>query len=847
MPGLWGWLFMWFPRMTLPVLLSLSLVSSVARATVVVRRSAPTLVQEGSSLTVPFLIANNGTKPATAALQVQGIGVDVQAPQESVTIAPSAWYLAKVRAALKPGVDSGSVTCAFGSVAASVAVVRGVDLANRAWEWIPGSQGNTPDAAWLSDAAPGLIWLPLRPPVLWQNLGYSPCRVRFTIPSDWKGKPLHLVMGAVDDNDRTYLNGHEIGRTNGWDTPRNYALPGRYIRWGDVNTLVVIVENVNAGGGLYKPPFAIVCGSTWPSPLSAVQAAPRDRLPRRPAPGIIGKPLPLRPIHVENGVLRYPDGKEVALWGTNYYPQSWNQYVHLKRLGVDIKKAIRRDLADMKQMGVQAIRIHVFDREISDGHGNLIRNEHLDLLDYLVAECNRQSLYLMLTPIAWWGSPCAIPGSFSDRTSKPGMMFVPEALDAEERYLTQFLRHTNPYTRRALVHEPCLCALEIQNEPAYFTYGDMFADVYTPQGEAPEVVSHDKRVLRDLWAAWLRENDLTESEPNYHIFRYVLMRRYIARMESAIRSTGARQPIAVSSFGANDADIAEAIGDSSCDAITLSTYPGGWAQVNDGTNLLPTLPTMSLNAAYADKARIAYEFDAPATNTSCYLYPAIAAWLRSGEVQLACQFQYDSFYDARWNVDWAPHWLNLWYTPGKAVSFRAAGAGFASLPRGVSYKSPGDHLVVGPLATSFAHNTSIYADADLVCHSRQLHGWIPLKLPSAPIEVMGVGSSPYAEYSGTGSYTLRRRSRNIMDLTIRPDVELVGNSLAGSFQCPVANLLYHKQWFRLLVPGWQHATYYRWTNSRWRALPRCGTGVLLEPGVYCIVRDGVLPGGPPPR
>lgn len=819
---------------------------TLAKADVIVRRSAPVAFQDGASVMLPFVLVNSGSEAVRAHVEVRGAGVTAGLVDDIQTIAAGSWRLARVRAALQPEADRGTVTCSCGGSSASVGIIRGLDLADRTWEWIPGSQGNSVDPAWLAPKDHGAGWQPLGVPALWQNLGYSPCRVQFTVPEAWKGKELYLLMGAVDDNDVTYLNGVEIGKTNGWDVPRRYLLPSSVIRWGEANTLTVVVDNVNAGGGLYKPPFAIVAGPAWPAMEAETRpASGATQAPRRPPPGRVGLPHPLRPLHASGGVLRYPDGSEVALWGTNYYPQSWEQYVHLRQIGVDLKEAIRRDLDDMLQMGVQVIRIHVFDREISNDRGQLIRNAHLDLLDYLAAECDRRSIYLMLTPIAWWGSPSAIPASFSAETSKPGMMFVPKALDAEERYLKQFLEHRNPYTGRRLVDEPCLCALEIQNEPAYFTYGDLSSDVYASQGESAAVIRRDKEILRRLWAEWLEANKLDASAANFGAFRYLLMRRYLARMIGAIRSTGARQPIAVSSFGVNGEDIAQAIGDSACDAITLSTYPGGWGRVNDGTNLLPLLPPMHLDRAYANKARIAYEFDAPATNVSCYLYPAIAAWMRSGDVQIACQFQYDSVFDARWNVDWTPHWLNLLYTPGKAVSYRAAGAGFAALPRGVMYHPPSDHLVVGPLAASFRHNISIYSDGKLVCHSRTLKSWVPLRLPHEPSEIMGVGSSPYAEYSGTGAYTLRRRSLNVMDLTIRPDVELVGNSLAGSFQSPVANLVTHPQWFRLLLAGWERASFFKRSAGRWIAVPACRNGVLLTPGTYRIVRKNARPGAFP--
>lgn len=45
-------------------------------------------------------------------------------------------------------------------------------------------------------------------------------------------------------------------------------------------------------------------------------------------------------------------------------------------------------------------------------------------------------------------------------------------------------------------------------------------------------------------------------------------------------------------------------------------------------------------------------------------------------------FQYDSRSTAEWNTDWDAHYLNLLYTPGKAVSLLIGGQVFREIPRG---------------------------------------------------------------------------------------------------------------------------------------------------------------------
>ena len=80
----------------------------------------------------------------------------------------------------------------------------------------------------------------------------------------------------------------------------------------------------------------------------------------------------------------WPDGREVLGWGVNYYAGLSTGYMNIKRLGLDHKKQMDTDLAHLRLMGVDVIRLHVLDIEISDKKGNLIDNVHLDLLDYLL-------------------------------------------------------------------------------------------------------------------------------------------------------------------------------------------------------------------------------------------------------------------------------------------------------------------------------------------------------------------------------------------------------------------------------------------------------------------------------
>ncbi len=797
---------------------------------VVVRSSLPVVLYQAQPVPVPFLVLNAGDRAREVQMSFTCTGGTVQPSEQTVSLPAHGWRIVTATVTLPTEIDSARLVASADGSQVSVPVLRGIDLTQSEWRRKHVGVLNRSDPTYADPNRDDSTWEGLAVPSLFTDLQWTACRVRFTVPESWRGKRLRLYIAAVDDNDVTYLNGQQIGRTSGWDEPRDYAIPEELMRFGAENVLTVMVQNVYAGGGLYKAPLVLLATD---QPIVSPEAP--SQAPARPKPGIVGKPLPLRPMVVRDGVLYYADGGEVALWGVNYYPQSWYQYVNMKRLGVDMKATIRQDLDHLQLMGIDIVRIHVFDREISDGQGNLVDNEHLELLDYLVSECNRRGIYMMFTPIAWWFSPNQRADSFSAHTTKPGMMFVPEGKRAAANYLQQFLTHVNRYTGRAYKDEPCVVLLEVMNEPAYFVYQDLFSASYTPQGEPPELIERDRDTFRRLWNEWCARNGFTESAAYFPLFRYELMRQYTREMVDAIRSTGAKQPIAIAFFGGADRELVQAIGDSECDAITIpAVYPGGWERVNDGVNFLPQTEPMTLPDEFARKARLEYEFDTPGTNVSCYLYPALAAHFRSGEVQVACQFQYDSVSTARWNSDWPAHWLNWLYTPSKTVSFMIAGETFRRLPRGVTYDRPQTELVHPPLmATSFTRNQCLLVTKDTVMYARGIDEWKPINLPRSPKHIVGVGSSPYVEYTGSGLYVLQAVDANTFSLLLNPDAVLVGSSLEAR-GAAVAELKEQPHLFRLKLPGWQDAQCLRMGSAT--PLPRMMDGWLLTPGEYVIRR-----------
>lgn len=74
-------------------------------------------------------------------------------------------------------------------------------------------------------------------------------KTQFTLPANAIGKTGTLSLGTIDDADITWINGQEVGRTDGYDIKRIYHVPAGLLQEG-INTLVVNVVDYAAGGGI---------------------------------------------------------------------------------------------------------------------------------------------------------------------------------------------------------------------------------------------------------------------------------------------------------------------------------------------------------------------------------------------------------------------------------------------------------------------------------------------------------------------------------------------------------------------------------------------------------------------
>lgn len=72
------------------------------------------------------------------------------------------------------------------------------------------------------------------------------------VPAELAGQPMRLSLGAIDDEDVTYLNGVEVARGSGYNVPREYNIDGKFVR-PEKNLISIRVSDFGGEGGFAGP------------------------------------------------------------------------------------------------------------------------------------------------------------------------------------------------------------------------------------------------------------------------------------------------------------------------------------------------------------------------------------------------------------------------------------------------------------------------------------------------------------------------------------------------------------------------------------------------------------------
>lgn len=571
--------------------------------------------------------------------------------------------------------------------------------------------------------------------------------------------------------------------------------------------------------------------------------------------GKIGRADGIRPISCRDGVLRYPDGSEVALWGVNFQTAlSWEFSGRLARVGVPptadaLNKISDDNLAEIRALGCDVIRLHLCPSDFSDAEGNVRDSVYLDALDHLMAKAHETGTYVYLTLINDMGQR-PFPDTFMAARERQEWLTDPAFVEKTERFILALLSREGRYTNRRYADDPAIAVIEIMNEPGYPDWPRLVSD--------PALAAS-----RAAFEAWKRTSGAGDSDAAaaFRLWRHETVASYLARMCAAIRATGSAHPIIWNlnwpRFIDGREDVFNAVAASPVDGISFCLYPGQqdtkhpfWANpVNlDDKNYLPFLRDQYLQydrlrwvlgQRFANKAKVVYEFETFYTQNA-FLYPAMARLFRALGAQIApmwtyCLTPYAEYFSGS-------HHLNLYCTPQKAASFAIAAEVFRRSPRLCPYPTDAtDELTFDGCTVSATRNLSALLTEDTLMHSRALES-LPGPIPPALRRVLAVGASPVIHYGGTGIYRLDIRADRIQ-LAIHPDAEFIRPhwqkqpTKQWSKTCRLDPEARHR--FAIRLPGWDTGvSVERIDDQRATPVPNPGPSPDFEakPGQYVIRR-----------
>ncbi len=511
------------------------------------------------------------------------------------------------------------------------------------------------------------------------------------------------------------------------------------------------------------------------------------------------------PVYVDDeGVMRWSDSdEEVALFGVNYSIPFAHGYRAINYVDADHEETIDQDVYHFARMGLDAYRIHVWDIEISDRRGNLLENDHLRLFDYLIMRLKERGIKIVLTTMrnadnAYPEGDEVLDWGFSRKYPKYGNVahHTPEAVQAQRRYVQQFVNHVNPYTGLSYKDDPDILAFEINNEPHH--------------------------------------NDSVEE-----------VRNYINTMVEAMRQTGLKKPIFYNM--SHGFDVTEAFLTADIQGGTFQWYPTGLnAGFTQKGNFLPHVDSYPIPFAdepgFREKGLLVYEFSASDV-TDNYLYPAMARTFRQTGFQFITQFAYDALPLAYENSEYKTHHLNLAYTPSKAISFKIAGEVVRRTPRKHSYGKYPSNTAFGPFRVSYEQNLAEMVTDEVFYYSNDT-GSRPDR-PEQLQEIAGVGTSPLVQYEGTGAYFLDRLEPGVWRLEVMPDAILVEDPFDDpNLDKTVSRVVWNRWPMTIALPDLGSGFTFRGINEANNLKGAAdGQTVPVGPGVYILTRNGTSSSG----
>ena len=504
----------------------------------------------------------------------------------------------------------------------------------------------------------------------------------------------------------------------------------------------------------------------------------------------------------DKGRMRWTSTDEEAyFFGVNYSTPFAFSYRALKDKGISHKEIIDLDVQEFKRLGLNAYRIHVWDREVSDREGNLLDNEHIELLDYLISKLIENDIYIILTPIAWWGTRWPMPDvetpGFSTFYSKIESTTKPEVLNAHIKYLKQFVNHINKFTGKSYKDEKNIIGFEIFNEP-----------------NLPDSIE----------------------QINY----------YINTTVKAVRDEGVTKPIFFNISENPGKKQWEGVASSNIQGVSFQWYPTGLVKYSELkgnflSNVLsyplyspgsPLYERGDIEGLLKNKAKIVYEFDAADIGKS-YMYPVMAHSFKEAGMQFAAMFCYDPTPLAQFNSEYSTHYLNLLYTPQKALGFYIA-ANLFRYENIERKKLESTSVIMGKTKVDYDKDLSLLNTSERFYYTNN-NDVIPKNVNKLK-HIAGYGNSNLIKYGGRGTYFLDKINDDVWKLEVFPDAVWLKDPFGkNGLDNPVAKLIWKSHEMKINFPG-LNSNFKVYTNGD-KSVTADNFSISIEPGIYFITNE----------
>ncbi len=509
------------------------------------------------------------------------------------------------------------------------------------------------------------------------------------------------------------------------------------------------------------------------------------------------------PFQVHDSVIYDADGKKVKLFGVNYYTPFNCNFLNIEELGKDHFAAIDEDIQQFKLLGIDFVRIHIYDREITNRRGHVVENKRLEVFDYFVEQCAQNGIYLMLAMCAWW-TPLSNQTTmeknyaywytdeydafgFSNFFSADSLLWNQDAIDCQKVYYHEFFSRRNKFSSKTLPEYANLVAMELMNETPYLRL-DFVKNPPEPNWMSATQWSRGKlhEQLLGMWEEFKNVHPGETEEQCFELFNTAILENYFSCLWGIINQYfgGNTLKCQFSGHGGrlHSPTLRAAFKKAGIQVLAVGTYlnPCGFDGTNTNSeNHLEIATRWFENWQDAprdpDFARVSYEYNASGAQTG-YSLAVIAAMYAKYDVQMTAMFTYTPTAIAAWNPGWVGHYLNLLHTPSRAAGFKAAGEFFRR-------HDFGEPIQFEPEAW-YGSDYRIERKNDLVCSlgdrkfTYSNSNEYPVQFNELD-EVFGRGNSQLVECSSNSCYLLRRLAANEWQLELFPDQQYVKEPTHG--------------------------------------------------------------------